>query len=456
MSVFGISRDLGSDPSLGFRGLASLLILALLLGAAAAQASTHTWTGGSTKGSLWSDVANWVDGDGAPMAGETNLDLVFPDGAMRLANQNDIGDLTIRKITFSGSGYTITSLSVSLSESVNVSDGVTGTNTFNGGIALTAATTLTVANGATLAQGGIISGSFGVTKAGAGTALYNAVNTYTGATSVNAGTLQIGVNNAIASNSAVTVASGATLNLNGNNDTVASVAGAGSITLGGGTLTTGGSGTSTSLSGVISGSGGSLSKAGSGTFTLSGDNTYTGATTINGGTLLVNGSQPSSNVTVNAGTILGGTGTVKEISVSGSGTVSPGVSPGILNARDNVALSADGTFRVELNGVDVGTGYDRLSVTGTGGVSLGLSRLFPTLGFNHPDSATIFTIVSSTSTASISGHFRFLSAGKLVELNDGDTFPLTFGTTTCNYVINYTSTAVAVHLEEFGLCFESP
>ena len=65
-----------------------------------------------------------------------------------------------------------------------------------------------------------------------------------------------------------------TLNLNGNSQTIASLAGGGNVSLGagaGGTLTTGGSNASTTYSGVISGTGG-LAKAGSGTFTVTGVN----------------------------------------------------------------------------------------------------------------------------------------------------------------------------------------
>ena len=69
---------------------------------------------------------------------------------------------------------------------------------------------------------------------------------------------------------------------------------------------------------IISGAGAGITKTGAGTLTLSNTNTYTGATTVNAGTLLVNGSQSGSAVTVNSGAILGGTnGTVGAISVFG-------------------------------------------------------------------------------------------------------------------------------------------
>jgi autotransporter-associated beta strand protein len=70
------------------------------------------------------------------------------------------------------------------------------------------------------------------------------------------------------------------------------------------------------------GSGGSLTKIGSGTFVLSGANTYTGDTNINRGVLKVDGSI-NSNTFVHHGSTLAGTGTVHG-NVTNRGTVSPG------------------------------------------------------------------------------------------------------------------------------------
>ncbi|MDY3557470.1 hypothetical protein R5W24_006664, partial [Gemmata sp. JC717] len=92
-------------------------------------------------------------------------------------------------------------------------------------------------------------------------------NTYTGTTTVSAGTLTLNGGAAIADTSAVSVSAGGTLTL-GANETVGSFAGAGNVTLGAFTLTAGGNNTSTAFSGVASGSGG-LTKAGTGTLTLS-------------------------------------------------------------------------------------------------------------------------------------------------------------------------------------------
>src|SRR5690606_35578902 len=109
-------------------------------------------------------------------------------------------------------------------------------------------------------------------------------NTYTGTTTINGGILTAGVANALGTSTAVTLANtaGAGLDLNNFDQTIGSLAGGGTtggnVTLGSGTLTTGDA-SSTIYAGTISGTC-SLVKIGTGTFTLSGANTYTGTTTI--------------------------------------------------------------------------------------------------------------------------------------------------------------------------------
>ena len=113
----------------------------------------------------------------------------------------------------------------------------------------------------TFTFGGVISGTGAFMQLGPGTTVLTGANTYTGATNVNAGTLQAGAANAFSPFSAFTVASGATLDLNSFNQTIGSLAGAGNVTLGAATLTTGNDNTSTTFSGAISGTGG-LTKSG--------------------------------------------------------------------------------------------------------------------------------------------------------------------------------------------------
>lgn len=253
---------------------------------------------------------------------------------------------------------------------------VSGTNTYGGGVtlgsaseiqvdadslALTGAVNLSTYLLTTDATGdltisGIISGSGGLTKEGAGTLALTANNTFTGTTTVSAGLLQVGtggssgnltgalVNNsqvefnsttnatyagAISGNGTIEKLGSNTLALTGN-----TTAFTGTTTITDGTLQIGASGATGSLSGDIvnnatlafdrtgsvtyagdiSGSG-DVEINGTGTVTFTGTNTYTGDTTISQGTL-ASGDLASSDVTLQGGSFSpGGTGTISTISV---------------------------------------------------------------------------------------------------------------------------------------------
>ena len=179
---------------------------------------------------------------------------------------------------------------------------------------------------------GVIAGIGGsLVKVGTGTLTLSGTSSYTGATTVNAGTLRAGALNAFSPTSAFTVASGGTLDLNGFNQTVGSIAGAGSFLLGANELTVGGNNLSTDVSGVIAGIGGSLVKVGTGTLTLSGTSTYTGATTVNAGTLragALNTFSPTSAFTVASGGTLDLNGFNQTLaSVANAGLVNMGTAP---------------------------------------------------------------------------------------------------------------------------------
>jgi len=111
---------------------------------------------------------------------------------------------------------------------------------------------------------------------------------------------------------------------------------------------------------------GSLRKEGTGTVTFSGNNSYTGPTTVTAGLLAVNGSSSSSAHTVGNGGTLGGSGTVGALVVQNGGTISPGNSPGILNVVGDTTWLNGGNYNwqvLDATGA-AGAGWDQLAITG--------------------------------------------------------------------------------------------
>jgi autotransporter-associated beta strand protein len=139
-----------------------------------------------------------------------------------------------------------------------------------------------------------------------------------------------------------------------------------------------------SSSGVISGSGG-IAKQGATTLTLSGVNTYSGATEVEQGKLVVNGSANNSAVTVDSGAAIGGGGSV--LSLTLNGMLAPGNSAGTTTALSGATWNQGGSYDWEIFDLagPSGTGWDLLSVTsgtldlngitGAGGFTINLITL---------------------------------------------------------------------------------
>jgi T5SS/PEP-CTERM-associated repeat protein/autotransporter-associated beta strand protein len=126
----------------------------------------------------------------------------------------------------------------------------------------------------------------------------------------------------------------------------------------------------TTITAAISGNG-TLSQLGAGTTTLSASNTYTGATTVAAGRLVVDGSIASSAVSVQNGGTLGGSGAVGSTTIDSGGTISPGNSPGNLTVEGNLVWNGGGNYNWQVLGTTntagfaAGTTWDLLTVTGT-------------------------------------------------------------------------------------------
>jgi autotransporter-associated beta strand protein len=156
---------------------------------------------------------------------------------------------------------------------------------------------------------------------------------------------------------------------------------------------------------------GGLIKEGAGTLRLSGDNTFTGATSVNDGTLLIAGSSLSA-VTVNGG-ILGGNGSISNsVTIGGSGVLAPGESVGIIGTGDLFLSGAGATIAMEIGGAGPGQ-YDQVNVTG--GVNLdGNGQIEITLLSFVPQPSEVYFLILNDGVDAISG--------TLAGLAQGDTF----------------------------------
>jgi autotransporter-associated beta strand protein len=275
--------------------------------------------------------------------------------------------------------------------------------------------TLTVGNGGgDYSFGGVIrnnttgNGIVALVKTGAGNQTLIGTNIFTGGTRIDDGTLTLGhATDTLSSTGAINV-NGGTLALGTNTDTV------GAVTLTSGNIT--GSGTalqgvltgtsydvrSGSVSAILGGSG-ALTKSTAGTVTLSGANTYSGATNVNSGTLLINGNNSAATGAVSVaagathatavrlkgiGTVGGNTTFAADPDATGDqvgGIHSPGASVGKQTfdqagvATTNLTYNTGSIFEWELAATPAatvisdgsnytsnrGTAYDAVNVTGT-------------------------------------------------------------------------------------------
>ena len=244
-------------------------------------------------------------------------------------------------------------------------------------------------------SGSAAAGNGSFTKAGAGTLTLTGASSHSGNTTVSAGTLALGNVNALQNSTLNTGSSGSqvvTLTVAGTNTyNLGGLAGADALDIAGNSLSVGSNNADSTFSGNLTGTG-NLTKQGSGALILSGTNTYSGKTAINGGTISINadsrlgaapGSVVADQLSLNGGTLAITTGftmnTNRGITLgAGGGTINVATSEtlaygGVIAGSGN-ALAKTGAGTLSLSGIN--------TYTGTTTISAGTLRLNGTASTN--------------------------------------------------------------------------
>jgi len=307
---------------------------------------------------------------------------------------------------------------------------------------------LTLAGASTATTGAL-------TKIGNGTLTLSGVNNYTGSTTISVGTLALDATGTIAASSGLANAGTFTIVAD---KTIDSMTGDGATILGG-ILTIGdASNTSGRYSGIASGTGG-ITKVGTGTLTLSGANSYSGATTLSEGILNANtsvalGNESGTNTLVFTGGSLQASGTIsspntRTVTLTSTGVIDTnGNNVSIVGVvSGSGGITKTGSDTLSLSGVNTYSGTTTvndgvLSIAaatgiGSGSVVLGGGTLAATGDLDFASRTVTVTADSTLSAASnktISAGV-FSASGHNLALDGGGNFTLTnigndFGTVT--------------------------
>lgn len=335
----------------------------------AATAPGSTWVQTAGGAQSWTTGANWITGTApSPLAGDTvdfstaNIaaNTTVTLGADRTGGLWKFGDITGAETWSINSGNTIT-------------------------LAGTTPTMEVVNNSAQLNC--VVAGTAGLAKTGAGTLHLNASNTYTGVTRINDGTLQV-----------TTLANG------GSNSSIgASTNGAGNLILNGGTLAYTGAAVSTNrLFALQSSSTIDASGTGAVNFTNTGTMGFNSSTAAK--TLTLDGTNAGSNTIAS---IIGDNTGVTSLTKSGTGTwVLSGA-----NTFSGLTVIDGGTLRLaHLNALQNSSQVNINNGTNAGTLHLATSSAFTTFPMMGAGSSAQATIISDRSTAG-AGFTHVLGAG---------------------------------------------
>ena len=304
----------------------------------------------------------------------------------------DLGGTTQAQAALTQAGGVITS------GTINVATyGLTGGTLAFDGI-VNAATSFDLVNGAV---DGSLVGTGTLNKTGDGTVVLAGVNNYTGGTVVDGGTLAVTGAGTLGVTEGTTTVNGGTLDLG--TTTQAQVAlnqtggvvsngtvNVGTYGLTGGTLAVDGIVNAATaftvatgqVDGILTGTG-ALDKVGGGTVVLLGNNSYSGGTTISGGTLALQGSLSSDVIVLNGASIAGGGDIAANLIVEQGGTLAGGTG-GSLSA-DNITLNDGAIIEASLGSASPGQPFvarndlvldGTINVTAQPGFGVGVYHIF--------------------------------------------------------------------------------
>ncbi|RAJ90952.1 autotransporter outer membrane beta-barrel domain-containing protein, partial [Paraburkholderia caballeronis] len=401
---------------------------------------------------VWQSAAgndNWVASDGALNVPYTNgAFAIFAAAPGTVTVDTSVGPVVSGGMQFASDGYRIQGGPITLAagtDLIRVGDGTED----GAGYVATIASELT--------------GSGGIDKDDLGTLVLSGANTYTGGTTVSAGTLRLAGGGTLGAAGGATTVSGGLLDLGGTTQTQDAGLTLVSGEVNNGTLfsSTGFALQSGSASASLAGSG-ALDKTTAGTVTLTGANTYTGATTIDAGTLAIGSGgsiAASSGVTLTAaGAVFdvtaGGNQTVKDLAGVAGSTVDVGASTlnfgtgnsttfaGSFTGSGALVWQGGGTFSLTGDSsrfggtttVAAGTfaiGTDAAPDASLGGdvvVSGGTLKGFGTIGGNLANRSGTVAPGGSIGTLTVSGNYTQNAGGTLaIEVNPASASQLKVG-----------------------------
>jgi autotransporter-associated beta strand protein len=340
-AYFGGRQNGGSDFRLTFGGK-KLNVNRVWVRLPEGKFYPFTWTNTTAGPALtWSQNANWLGGIVAQSDLTSTVRLfpgqTMPGGAISISN--NLTGQQFGTLLLGGTAASSADTSVTISGNACSLGGSAPTITLDAmktafdltydialPVTLLGTTQVSGTGNTTLRISGALNGTGGLTKTTAGTLVLSGNNIYTGTTTISAGTLQVGDGTNVGS-----IASTSVIN---NNAALVYNVGAGSRTLTAG----------------ISGNGSLTQASVGGTLILSGNNTYTGTTTISAGTLSMSANriQNSPTIFIGNGATLG-SGTLAGFTLAAGQTITGTGATGFVTTTSSTGLITAGNNTIGNN-----------------------------------------------------------------------------------------------------------